>query len=214
VTSAPPITGPVGPAGGDAPAGPHTGAVPASNSGAPAPGPAASRILGRVRPVPAARTWLFIAFAAAILSLGLPWDTKLTLTPGMITTGLFSPLGVCGLRYDYAGYAYTDCSNWYNWGYYQMGHFIPNTVFGFRGPARVVIALVAIVVFLGYRLGSSRLLKLAPILAVGGFIATGVTAYSGQLVFLFALAALLIALSKDGLVKLPQRRTLAGLLRR
>ena len=128
----------------------------------------------------------------AVLSLGMIWRWSYTIGPGY-----FMP-GFCYTRYDYEGWAYTQCDP-----YYQYGSITPTEMNGFAHPVRVLLLLAVLAVVVGYRRASRGLLLAAPALAAVGLFAFGVTGRPGQLVFAAAIGALLMALHVDGVLKVP-----------
>lgn len=144
------------------------------------------------RPSPVARRWLVASGVLAVLSLGMIWRWSYTIGPGY-----FMP-GFCYVRYDYEGWAYTQCDP-----YYQYGSITPTELNGFAHPVRVMLLLAVAALFFGYRRGSRALLLAAPALGALGLFAFGFTGRAGQLVFAAALVALLVSLHVDGVLRVP-----------
>lgn len=133
---------------------------------------------------------LTVAGALALLALGLPWGGA---GPGRWTTGIYTP-GFCSTIYDSNGYASSECSP----GFYLPGiHLSDGPPAGYLTGARVVVVVVVALLTLGLRQPDSRLPTVAVAVAAGGWLVDpGAT--SGQIVYLVALAVLVVALHRSG----------------
>ena len=147
-------------------------------------------------PTQLARSWFGIAALAGLLSLGLPWKHTLQfgLTYGYWTTGF------CYNSYDSEGWATTYCDPWYM-PFPGTGSKIV-TVTGAEHPVRVMLLLAVVALVAGYRRGSATLLKAGAGVAALGLFSFGFTGMSGQLCYAVGLAALVMALHRDGVLAL------------
>ena len=145
-------------------------------------------------PNPVARVWFGVAALAGLLSLGLPWRNSVELGFGFT----YYTSGLCYNSYDYDGWMTTHCDPWY----------VPNLevkpttalAIGAEHPVRVMLVLTVIALIVGYRRGVRSLLLAAPVIAAFGLFGYGVTGKPGQLAFAIGLAALLVALRRDGVL--------------
>jgi hypothetical protein len=152
------------------------------------------------RPGPQARPWLLIAAVAAVVSLGLPWKKTVELGFGYTYYGN----GLCYNSYDADGWMTTICDPYWT----PQLEVKPQlaTLIGTEHPVRVLALLAVVALIAGYRRHSRRLVLAAPVLACVGLLGFGVTGMSGQVLFVLAVAALAMALRRDGI--LPGARTL------
>lgn len=151
-------------------------------------------------PGPRARTWLFAAAAAALLSLGLPWGS--TTGGGSVLPGYFTP-GFCSTVYDYEGWASVECSSSYFFPtlyFHGAGGAIP----GAAHPARALLAIAAVLLVVGYRRTDRRILLGGLLAGAVGFFAFGVQPAAGQLAFGLGVVCVALALRADGLLALPR----------
>jgi hypothetical protein len=153
------------------------------------------------RPGPTARSWLVLAAVAATVSLGLPWDT--TVETGFGYT--FYGSGLCYNSYDADGWMTTVCDPYWT----PRLEVKPEltTLLGTGHPVRALLPVTVLMVVAGYRRGNRRWAAAAPVPAAVGLVASGVTGMAGQWVFGLALAALVVALRRDGV--LPSRHRAA-----
>lgn len=156
---------------------------------------------GVTRPGPRSRIWLVIATVAAVISLGLPWKKTTELGYGFTYYGT----GLCSNSYDADGWMTTTCDPYWS----PQLEVQPElaTMIGIQHPIRVLVVLAALALAVGYRRNARRLLLAAPVLAVVGLLGFGVSAMSGQLLFVLAVGALLMALHRDGLLTRPRVST-------
>jgi hypothetical protein len=153
------------------------------------------------------RTLLLLAALLAGLSLGLPWGTGGAGQPGAWVGGYYAP-GYCVTVYDYDGYASLDCSTGtYNSGIYFSGD--ENGVrSGYAHPARVFVVGAAVLVGVGLRQRSARLLRIALAVAAVGVLCDGVGSGSGFFVALAAVAVLATALHRMHVISFPSGRSM------
>lgn len=151
------------------------------------------------------RGWLLVALGLGALSLALPWGrfAETTLGPGTMTAGY------CSTVWGSDGGATLDC---------MPGLYLPGAVLTSEGvltgaaiQPRVLLVVAALLVWRAHRRRdpSRAVVDPAAALAVAlGVLAiplVGPAAQSGQVVWALGLAALVVALRRDGLLGLPDR---------
>lgn len=151
------------------------------------------------------RGWLLVALVLGTLSLALPWGrfAESTLGPGTTTAGY------CSTVWSSDGGATLDC---------VPGLYFPGAVLTSEGvltgtaiQPRVLLVVAALLVWRAYRRSGAPAARVDPaaVLAVAlGVLAVplvGPAAQTGQVVWAVALAALVVALRRDGLLGVPDR---------
>lgn len=134
---------------------------------------------------------LIVSGLLALVSLGLPWRPS-GLDPAFRTTWL---PGFCGAPGEYVCDPGTIV--------FHNGFTVTGAVLGYASPMRVALLVAVVLLIAGLRRSSSGLLVVGLAAAATGLVLGGTSIGGGQLTYLAALGLLVVALRRDGRLRLP-----------